>query len=236
MNRILSTRIRRSLLEAMIATIVLTCTVPCAFAQIETWNGGTGNWNVGANWTPTGVPNGSTIDVVINGTSGNQSSVTLNIEPNSMPVVVRNLSLDSFSTLTMADITFNVAGSTISNAGQINIGVGTPGNYANFFLVNSTVNLSGGGIVNLSNASSQLGSTGGNTLVNVDNTIQGQHHRPVELHQPGHRQCQRLGRDVVHQCACPKSEHEHGDAPSHRGRHTELLQRDRHQYRRDHFH
>ena len=120
------------------------------------------------------VPDGSTIDVVITGTSGIPSSVTLNTEPNSVPVVIRNLSLDSFSTLTVAGITFNLAGSTLSNAGQINIGVAGPGNYANFYVVAPTVNLSGGGIVNLNNASSQLGSTGGNALVNMDNTIQGQ--------------------------------------------------------------
>ena len=46
MNRIEAARLKRPLLEAVIATIVLTFAVPCAQAQnYHSWNGGTGDWN-----------------------------------------------------------------------------------------------------------------------------------------------------------------------------------------------
>jgi hypothetical protein len=46
MNRIEAARLKRPLVEAVIATIVLTFMVPCARAQTYdySWNGGTGAW------------------------------------------------------------------------------------------------------------------------------------------------------------------------------------------------
>jgi len=165
MKRIEATRLKRSLLEAVITTIVLTFAVPCALAQTETWNGGTGNWNVAGNWTPNGVPNSPTTNVVITGTSGTPSSVTLN----NLGTTIQNLSLDSFSTLISGGGYLAVAGSTITNAGQINVGVAST-----LYIESSTCTFSGGGTVNLGNNSSIQGLSSTPSLVNQDNMIQGQ--------------------------------------------------------------
>jgi len=148
---------------------VLTVGAQNTHAQ-SNWNGGTGDWNVSTNWTPNGVPNSTSTDVSITGTSSIPSSVTLD----NLTAEVHNLSLDSFSTLSIsAGQELYVAGPSLSNAGQINVGVvGNPGYLA---LDSSTVTLSGGGIVSLNNPASQLvGFSGTETLVNKDNTIQGQ--------------------------------------------------------------
>lgn len=152
MNRIIAKRRGRSWLEAMITTSVLTFVVPCAMAQTETWNGGSGDWNVGTNWTPMGVPNGSTFDVVITGSSGTPSSVTLdNLSP-----VIQNLSLDSFSTLSIiSGQSLFVTGPSITNAGQVNVGNATL--YAD--INGGTVTLSGGGAVNLTDPSTKSEAT-----------------------------------------------------------------------------
>ena len=102
--------------------------------------------------------------MTITGTSSIASSVTLdNFSP-----TIQNLTLDSFSTLTMVGANLYVAGSTISNAGQINVG-------NSLFVDAPTVTLSGGGTVNLYNASSEFNSASGTyNLVNQNNTIQGQ--------------------------------------------------------------
>ncbi len=168
MNRIIAKRRGRSWLEAMITTSVLTFVVPCAMAQTETWNGGSGDWNVGTNWTPMGVPNGSTFDVVITGSSGTPSSVTLdNLSP-----VIQNLSLDSFSTLSIiSGQSLFVTGPSITNAGQVNVGNATL--YAD--INGGTVTLSGGGAVNLTDPSAEIrGNYGNETVVNTNNTIAGE--------------------------------------------------------------
>jgi uncharacterized protein with beta-barrel porin domain len=168
MNRIVAARLGRSALEAVIATIVLTFTVPCARAQTETWNGGTGDWNVSTNWSPIRVPNGSTFDVVINGTISTPSAVTLdNLSP-----TIQNLSLDSNSSLSISNgQSLYVTGPTISNAGQIN--VGNASLYAD--INGGTVTLSGGGAVNLTDPNAYIrGNYGNETVVNTNNTIQGQ--------------------------------------------------------------
>ena len=167
MNRIVAKQHTRSLLEAVIATIVLTVTVPCAKAQTENWNGGGGNWNDAGNWTPGTVPDGSTIDVVISGSSADLSSVTLdNISP-----TIHNLSLDSFSTLTITGQSLYVSGPSITNAGQIN--VGNASLYAD--INGGAVTLSGGGIVSLTDPNAYIrGYYGNETVFNTNNTIQGQ--------------------------------------------------------------
>jgi hypothetical protein len=167
-HRFVLLRLRRALLGAAIATIILNSGVGNARAQ-SNWNGGSGNWNVNSNWTPIGVPNNPSTDVIIAGTSGNLSVVTLdNLSPS-----VHNLSLDSFSTLSIQGQTLSVFGSSISNAGQVNLGVS--GNPATLNFAASTVTLSGGGTVSLNDPGSAIrGNLGTETLINQDNTIQGQ--------------------------------------------------------------
>jgi len=146
---------------------VLTLGAQNTHAQ-SSWTGGTGDWNVNTNWTPTVVPNSPTTNVSITGTSSLLSSVTLdNLSP-----TIQNLSLDSFSTLTIQGQSLSVAGSTISNAGQINVGVLSSSGV--LYVDASTVTLSGAGTVSLNNPSSYLyGFSSSNTLVN-QSTIQGQ--------------------------------------------------------------
>ena len=110
------------------------------------------------------MPNSASTDVTITGTSSIPSSVALdNFSP-----TVHNLSLDSFSTLSISAANLFVDGPSLSNAGHVNVGSGS------FLgLQAPTVNLTGGGTVNLNSASSEI--NGSNTiLVNKDNTIQGQ--------------------------------------------------------------
>jgi hypothetical protein len=173
MNRVEAKRLRRSLLGAAVATIALICAVACAKAQTETWNGGTGNWNVAGNWTPNGVPNSPTVSVSITGSSGDLSSVTLN----NLSPYIQNLSLDSYSTLSINQgQTLNVwlgSPSTLTNAGQIN--VGNSSSTGNIFIAASGATLSGGGTVTPNYAQSMIQSfsPGSSSLVNMDNTIQG---------------------------------------------------------------
>ncbi len=166
-NRFVLPRLPRATLGALVTMAVLTVGAQNAHAQ-SNWNGGTGDWNVSTNWTPTGVPNSPSTDVSITGTSGNLSSVTIdNLAP-----AVHNLSLDSFSTLSIsAGQGLLVAGPSLSNAGQINVGNGTL--YAD--VNGGTVTLSGGGAISLTNTNTQIrGAYGNETLVNTNNTIQGQ--------------------------------------------------------------
>jgi hypothetical protein len=147
---------------------ILAFGVQNAHAQ-SSWNGGTGNWNVSTNWTPSGVPNSSSTDVSIAGTSVNLSSVTIdNISPS-----VHNLSLDQYSTLSIQGTqNLNVYGSSIANAGQIQAG-----NNSDLFLIGSgaTFNLTGAGTVSLGAANTVLeGFFGNENLVNQVNTIGGQ--------------------------------------------------------------
>ena len=162
-NRFVLPRLPRATLGAMVTMAVLTVGAQNAHAQ-SNWNGGTGDWSVPGNWTPPGVPNSASDNVTITGTSSLASSVTLdNFSP-----TIQNLTLDSFSTLTMVGANLYVAGSTISNAGQINVG-------NSLFVDAPTVTLSGGGTVNLNNAGSEFNSASGTyNLVNQNNTIQGQ--------------------------------------------------------------
>jgi hypothetical protein len=156
------TRLRRSLNKAVIATIVLAFASPLAQAQTSDWNGGVGDWNVITNWTPNGVPNSGTTSVLITGTSGTPSVVTLdNLSP-----VINNLTLDSGQDL-------YVAGSTITDAGQINVGV--LGSTGRLYVDSSTVTLSGTGTLSLNDPNSYIiGASSNYNLVNQNSAITGQ--------------------------------------------------------------
>src|SRR5271157_1921106 len=167
-NRFVLPRLPRATLGALVTMAVLTVGAQNTHAQ-SSWISGAGDWNVSGNWNPSGVPNSTSDNVTITGSSGTPSSVTLdNLSPS-----VGNLSLDQFSTLTIQRQNLYVYGSSISNAGQINVGSATL--VATIVVDAPTVTLSGGGTVNLYNASSEFNSaSSANTLVNQGNTIQGQ--------------------------------------------------------------
>jgi hypothetical protein len=167
-NRFVLPRLPRSTLAALATMAVLALGVQSVNAQ-SSWNGGTGNWNVTGNWTPSGVPNSSSTDVTITGTSTTASLVTLD----NLSASVHNLSLDQYSTLSILGTqNLNIYGSSIANAGQIQAG-----NNSDTLLTGggATFNLTGAGTVSLGAASTVLeGYFGNENLVNQGNTIQGQ--------------------------------------------------------------
>jgi len=167
-NRFVLPRLPRATLGSLATMAVLALGVQNVHAQ-SSWNGGTGNWNVAGNWTPSAVPNSSTTDVTITGKSTTASVVTLD----NLSASVHNLSLDQYSTLSILGTqNLNIYGSSIANAGQIQAG-----NNSDIFVVGSggTFNLTGGGTVGLGGATTVLGGySGTETLINQNNTIQGQ--------------------------------------------------------------
>ncbi len=167
-NRFVLPRLPRATLPALITIAVLALAVQNASAQ-SSWNGGTGNWNLAGNWTPSGVPNSSSTDVYITGTSTTASVVTLD----NLSASVHNLSLDQYSTLSILGTqNINIYGSSIANAGQIQAG-----NDSDIFLIGSgaTFNLTGAGTLSLGASNTVLeGYFGNENLVNQGNTIEGQ--------------------------------------------------------------
>jgi hypothetical protein len=144
---------------------VVTATLCSGFlsAQTDTWTGGSGQWSATANWSLNQVPSpsndcdipaGSTPTVDLGGTC-------------------QNLTVGSGATINMNPGYLDIYGTSMTNSGTISI-AGTPlnvgGNTAN------TVTLSGGGTINMNATNSDIaGFSGvGGTLVNADNTIQGQ--------------------------------------------------------------
>jgi hypothetical protein len=86
------------------------------FAQ-STWNLDTdGNWNVAENWTPNGVPNSNTADVVIDNNPDADVTVTLN-----MDAQVRNLNLDAGDNLWIAGNRTLTMFRTLTNYGLIHV-------------------------------------------------------------------------------------------------------------------
>jgi fibronectin-binding autotransporter adhesin len=138
-------------------------------AQAQTWTGSVSDlWNNASNWSsPSTVPNSSTAVVVIDSTTNNP--VMLNID-----ATVGTLSMGTGTTLDMTGVNLGVAGGSISNAGQIN--VGTSGG-AGYLYVEANMTLSGSGTLTLDNAGSYIRADGfggtGTTLTN-QSTITGQ--------------------------------------------------------------
>jgi Leucine-rich repeat (LRR) protein len=91
--------------------------------QLNTWIGGTGNWNTASNWSLGVVPSRCT-DVVINGTTG--SNITI---PAGFTALARSITVNSGRTLTVSatsmlkiEFGLNIINSgTINNLGTIDI-------------------------------------------------------------------------------------------------------------------
>jgi hypothetical protein len=139
-----------------------------AFAQCSsTWSGGSsGSWNTAGNWTPSGVPTGSSNTCI----STASSAVT--VSDGSTANLTLGLSSDS---LAISDGTIlTVSGSTISNTGTITLNAST-GNFTALEIASPAVTLTGGGNLTLSDSfyNDIQASSSGSSLTNVNNTISG---------------------------------------------------------------
>ena len=153
--------------QAVTATFALISSTACTGTTTNWIGGASGNWSNAANWSTGIVPNGN-VNVCINDGSSTPSQVTLDITAS-----VTNLTIDSGSSLTLSsNTTFSVSGA-VFNAGQIAVSAGTSNTY---FTIAGAVSLSGGGTVTLStsaNGVAVIDEYGGQTLTNVNNSIQG---------------------------------------------------------------
>jgi YVTN family beta-propeller protein len=149
------------------ATFTLAGSTACAAAGAAIWTGGpSGSWNTASNWSTGTIPNGTGTNVCINDGNTTPSAVTV-----TSGVSVGNLTIDSGSSLTVANnVDFQVSGN-IYNAGQII--VNATGN-GTAFSINGSVTLSGHGTVSLTNGNAWVRQdTAGSTLINVNNTFLG---------------------------------------------------------------
>src|SRR4051812_27471103 len=176
-----SLRARSSCAFALIFLGLFSCT-HSALAQINSdWNVAAGNWNVGGNWSPVGVPNNSgltTYNVQIGNIVPSNAQVTF-IPPSGTSGSISNLTISNQADLftngnqltVLTQTTVNGAGSTIRVDPHT-----TPGTIS-FQTIDLDLNSGGGltmtgGIALVSslmevNAGSVLG---GNGTVNVGNT------------------------------------------------------------------
>jgi len=129
--------------------------VASALACTTTWTDGNSNWNNAANWD-NGVPTSSS-DACIN----NGSTVALDVTGNT-----GTLTLGGANTLNMGANQLNVFGASISNSGTLSTSDG-------ILNVANNVVLSGAGTFSMSNGAWVQQNSGGLTLTNQDNLIQG---------------------------------------------------------------
>jgi len=151
--------------SALVFVVMCVSAVP-VLAQ-STWVGGPGNWNVAANWCPTGVPaNGSDI-VVGNCMSGSPSVVTVNTSPN-----INNLTISGSNSVTVVTPNrLTIGGSSVSNSGTLGMtGSGSSGAQMQF--TGTTVTLSGGGTFLMNDAPNLVLGGASTTLINQQ-TIRG---------------------------------------------------------------
>jgi YVTN family beta-propeller protein len=153
--------------QAVTATFKLSASTSCS-GTTDNWIGGaSGNWSNPNNWS-NGVPNSSSVNVCINDGNSTPSAVTLDVT-----VSVGTLTIDPGSSLTISNNIQLFADGNISNAGQIMLNAAA--NYAQLVIA-GTVSLTGGGSVILSTTGAGfalIDQSGGQTLTNVDNVIQG---------------------------------------------------------------
>ena len=159
-------------LSAVLLTAILASLPETAHAQ--TWNGSVSDlWGDAGNWSPNTVPNSSTANVVIDSATNNP--VLININP-----TIANLTLGVSNSLDLNnDQSLTIAGG--SGAGSLAIGgtltLNSSGSLTDLILTgaSSTITLSGGGTLALSNEfNNRVYGTGSQTLVNsAGNTISG---------------------------------------------------------------
>jgi len=158
--------VKKSGYASALALVVMCLSAIPVLGQ-ATWAGGAGNWNVAANWCPTGVPaNGSDITVG-NCKSGSTSVVTVNVSP-----TINNLTIAGSNSVTVVNPNrLTIGGSSVSNAGTLGMaGSGSSG--AQMQLTGTTVTLSGGGILLMNDAPNLVLGNVSTVLVNQE-TIRG---------------------------------------------------------------
>jgi YVTN family beta-propeller protein len=155
--------------QAVTATFKLNASTSCSGTTTNWIGGASGNWSVAANWSTGVVPNSSSVNVCINDGNSTPSAVTLDITAS-----VGTLTIDPGSSLTIGNGNQLFADGNISNAGQIM--VSATSNYTQL-TIGGTVSLTGGGSLTLSTSgaggTALIDQSGGQTLTNVDNVIQG---------------------------------------------------------------
>jgi hypothetical protein len=149
---------------------LLTCVIlNCPYVvQAQTWTGSVSNlWNTSNNWSSNTVPDSSASDVFVTGAKNNP--VQINLNP-----TIGNLTLGAANRLDMNGVYLYVAGTSISNSGQID--VGSSSGAATLYAYNaSTLAITGTGKITLGNANSYLdGYNGTNNIVMNQSTINGQ--------------------------------------------------------------
>jgi fibronectin-binding autotransporter adhesin len=150
-------------LMAVAASLVLAAApaqaATCTLSGPTTWSlGASGVWGTAGNWTPATVPNSSSTNVCI---VDGASTVSMNGS-----FSVGDLQLAGGNTLAVGGNTLNVGGTSILNAGAVTIGNGN-------LTLGNNVTLSGGGTITTTSDVFINQASGGLTLTNVDNTIQG---------------------------------------------------------------
>jgi hypothetical protein len=149
---------------------LLTCvTLNCPGAvQAQNWTGSASNlWNDPGNWNPNTVPNSSSANVSITGSTNNP--VQINISP-----TIGNLTVGASNTLGMSGVYLYVTGTSVANSGQINVG-STSGDATLYADNGSPLTITGNGKITLGSANSYLdGYNGTNNIVLNQSSINGQ--------------------------------------------------------------
>jgi hypothetical protein len=159
----------RRIVHILPLTLLIGVILNCPYVvQAQTWTGSVSNlWSNSSNWSPNTVPNSSSANVFITGPKNNP--VQIDISP-----TIGNLTVGAANRLGMSGVSFYVAGTSISNSGQIN--VGSSSGAATLYADNaSTLAITGTGKITLGNANSYLdGYNGTNNIVMNQSTINGQ--------------------------------------------------------------
>jgi len=149
------------LFSKLVAISVLACvgSTP-ALAQTDTFISGSGMWSEDENWSLDQVPV-RTNDCVLPANS---------VVTSDLAGECANFTLGAGGALTLTPGYLFVYSSSLVNQGVIAVG---PGNGLAFAQPSVTTTITGGGTINLTNASSVFTGSG-NTVINADNTIHGQ--------------------------------------------------------------
>ena len=145
---------------APLSRLLLPKRVTPATTASDVWFGGTGNWNVAANWS-TGVPTSSS-NVLIDNGNPISSVVNLNIAG-----LANTVTVDTGDTLNIENNeSLTVSGSRINNAGAITMN--SSGNLTKLIIGAAGVTLSGTGMLTMSNSANNViyGAVAADTLIN----------------------------------------------------------------------
>ena len=155
----------------------------CCPSTLDLWTGGGGTnlYSNAANWSLGVVPNNgnsyqgspTNFDVEIPASSAVTQDISATIDNLTLDAATSSLSISGGQSLAVAGSGSTTG--TIANNGTISVGSSSGASTLFADLNAGTINLSGGGTINLNNPNSYLrGYNGNETLVNQGNLIQGQ--------------------------------------------------------------